>query len=94
VGGYDERFAGHYGTDADFRDRVSLKANIVTLPQKIIRVPRETIPDASTTTYVRKGDPIDAGAIPRIKAARAAIARWRPKTLSFPYRKIYECSNP
>jgi hypothetical protein len=90
IGGYDERFAGHYGTDAEFRDRVARTAAIVMLDEHLIRVPRETIPDASTTTYVRKGAPEDAGAIQRIKAERALEENWRPRRLSFAHRKIYD----
>jgi glycosyltransferase involved in cell wall biosynthesis len=90
VGGYDEALAGHYGTDADFRDRVAQAAAIEMLEEHLIRVPRETIPDASTTTYVRKGAPEDVGAIPRIKAARALVSNWKPLRLSFAHKKIYE----
>jgi glycosyltransferase involved in cell wall biosynthesis len=89
IGGYDERFAGHYGTDADFRDRVVRHADIVLLEQPLIRVPREVVPDASTTTYQRKGAPEDVGAIPRIKAERALDPNWKPRRLSFPYRRIW-----
>ena len=63
IGGYDERFAGLYGTDADFRDRVA-RFPIVMLPERLIRVPRSTIADASTTTYQRK-QPVDDVGIPR-----------------------------
>lgn len=90
VGGYDERFAGHYGTDAEFRDRVAQTTAIEMLDEHLIRVPRETIPDASTTTYQRKGAPEDVGAIQRIKAERALEENWRTRRLSFAHRKIYE----
>lgn len=90
IGGYDERFAGHYGTDAEFRDRVQAKVlGIETLDKlKLWRVPRTTIADASTTTYTRKGDPIDAGAIARIKIQRAMEQEWKPRNLSFPYHLV------
>jgi hypothetical protein len=90
IGGYDERFAGHYGTDAEFRDRVAKTTSIEMLDERLIRVPRETIPDASTTTYVRKGAPEDVGAIQRIKAERALEEGWKTLRLSFAHRKIYE----
>lgn len=89
VGGYDERFAGHYGTDAEFRDRIAKTTEIVMLEEVLVRVPREVIPDASTTTYQRKGAPEDFGAMKRIKAQRELDPHWRPITLSFPYRRIY-----
>lgn len=87
IGGYDERFAGFYGTDADFRNRVAAEAEIVVLGQPLIRVPREVVPDASTTTYERK-TPEDKAAIPRIRAARAAEKDPRPKRLTFPYQRV------
>lgn len=89
IGGYDERFAGHYGTDAEFRDRAAKAADIEMLTAALIRVPREVIPDASTTTYQRKGAPEDDGAIKRIKILRELDPDWRPLRLQFPYRQIY-----
>jgi predicted glycosyltransferase involved in capsule biosynthesis len=89
MGGYDERFAGYYGTDADFRDRLSAVAtNFIALPERIIRVPRETQADASTTTYQRKA-PEDGANIRRIKTERHSIENWKPLALSFPYRRIH-----
>jgi glycosyltransferase involved in cell wall biosynthesis len=89
IGGMDERFAGHYGTDSEFRDRINTRArNVVMMPMVLWRVPRTTIPDASTTTYTRKGDPIDDGAIPRIKAIRNSELGWTTKRLSFPYTQV------
>lgn len=92
IGGYDERFAGHYGTDAEFRDRVAKTTTIEMLDEYLIRVPRETIADASTTNYVRKGAPEDSGAIQRIKAERATLPNWTTRRLTFKYRQIYQCS--
>jgi hypothetical protein len=94
IGGMDERFAGHYGTDSEFRDRINsrVKTAVVMLPEVLWRVPRTTIPDASTTTYTRKGDPIDDGAIAKIKLRRAMEIGWTPKRLSFPYRQIGQWS--
>lgn len=90
IGGYDERFAGHYGTDAEFRDRVIKAAGepeMLSVP--IWRVPRSTIADASTTTYVRKGAPEDVGAIQRIKIERAEDPEWKPLQFRNPYRQIF-----
>jgi hypothetical protein len=87
AGGYDERFAGWYGTDADFRDRVQKVAKVEQLPQVLIRVPREVIPDASTTTYQRK-TPEDGANIQRIKAERKADPDPSPKRGLFPWTKI------
>jgi hypothetical protein len=90
IGGYDERFAGLYGTDGEFRDRVQLAAPIITLPQTLIRVPREVTPDSSTTTYLRK-QPEDAEGIPRVKAERARTPNWRPLRLTFPWEHVAAC---
>jgi glycosyltransferase involved in cell wall biosynthesis len=89
TGGYDERFAGFYGTDADFRDRLrDVCTDFITLPEHLVRVPRETQADASTTHYLRK-QPEDKVGIRRVKAERAGVKNWKPLALSFPYRRIY-----
>jgi hypothetical protein len=88
VGGYDEAFAGLYGTDSDFRTRVRDKTNIVMLKEKLIRVPRHVIPDASTTTYLRK-QPEDAPGIARVKRLREKDPNWRPLRGSFEYDRVY-----
>jgi hypothetical protein len=88
TGGYDERFAGFYGTDADFRDRLTGCSMVAMLREPVIRVPRETVPDASTTTYERKSKE-DGPAIRSIKVQRDAEVGWRPVTLRFPYELVY-----
>jgi hypothetical protein len=89
VGGYDERFAGYYGTDGDFRTRVLSVSEVVHLPYPIIRVPREIVADASTTHYKRK-TPEDGANIKRIKQERAFDPEWRPKRLTFPWELVGE----
>lgn len=88
IGGYDERFAGYYGTDADFRDRVKKIARIELLDDVLIRVPREVVPDASTTTYGRK-EKQDTVNIRRILHERSLIKGWRPLRLLFPYSRVF-----
>lgn len=89
VGGYDERFAGYYGTDGDFRDRLRPVAREVKqLKEFVIRVPRAVIPDASTTTYLRK-QPEDGKNIQRIKGERAALDDPSPLRLTFPYDRVH-----
>jgi hypothetical protein len=56
AGGYDERWAGVYGTDGAFRTRINAIANWKLFPAPLIRFGRETIPDASTTKYERRSD--------------------------------------
>lgn len=88
LGGYDERFAGWYGTDADFRDRVATTAKeTIQLKEVLIRVPRTFIPDASTTTYLRK-QPEDRANIHRIRTERAK-EKWKPLNLTFPYHRVH-----
>lgn len=92
VGGYDERFAGLYGTDGDFRDRVAeLAREIVMLKESIIRVPRQVTPDASTTTYLRK-QPEDSRGLPIVRSQIAALkakGEYKPLNLTFPYHRVY-----
>jgi glycosyltransferase involved in cell wall biosynthesis len=87
VGGYDERFAGYYGTDADFRNRVAEAAEIVMSREVVVRTSREVVPDASTTRYDRKTVEDQIG-LDQVKLDRAKIPDWRPKTLSFPYHRV------
>jgi hypothetical protein len=56
VGGYDERWAGVYGTDGAFRSRLNQKATNQFFPYPLIRYPREVLADASTTTYERRSE--------------------------------------
>lgn len=86
-GGYDERFAGWYGTDGDFRNRVMKQAPIEQLREHLIRIPREVVPDASTTTIERKTPETHAN-LDRIKAERAGAKDKRPKRGLFPYSRV------
>lgn len=88
IGGYDERFSGYYGTDADFRDRVRAAArDVIMLPQHLVRYPREVVADASTTHYGRKEEQ-DHINVSRIRAEREAEGNWRPKNLTFPWERV------
>lgn len=87
AGGYDERFAGYYGTDADVRDRFTATATeVVLLKECVIRVPREVIPDASTTTYQRK-QPEDK-IIPKLLAERR-LRKEPTKRMTFSYHRVF-----
>ncbi|WP_409188441.1 glycosyltransferase family 2 protein [Bradyrhizobium sp. RDM4] len=88
AGGYDENFAGIYGTDALFRDALRATAReIVMLKEVLIRYPREVVADASTTRYLRK-QPEDRAGMAEMGARRAADPHWQPKRLSFPYSRV------
>lgn len=87
IGGYDERLAGLYGSDGDFRSRVTAQCGAPEqLDRVIIRVPRETIPDASTSTYERK-TPADAQ-IKEILTKRNHTPGWKPEHFRFPYERV------
>lgn len=89
VGGYDERFAGYYGTDGDFKNRLAgLPTPIKFIKSPLIRYPRSHIADASTTTYARKQGE-DGVNIKRIKFERSQEEYPAPRTLTFPYHKVY-----
>jgi hypothetical protein len=85
VGGYDEAFSGHYGTDAEYRRRCVSKAPIRILHDFLVRY--EYFMDSSTTRYLRN-QPEDE-AVGHIIAQRGRD--WKPRTLSFPYREIPLC---
>lgn len=55
IGGYDETFAGHYGTDGMWRRRCEEKGKHVFLEDfPLLLIQREIQPDASTTSLDRK----------------------------------------
>lgn len=88
IGGYDERFSGFYGTDAEFRDRVQKTARAIVMRDNVlIRYPREVIPDASTTTYGRKEEQ-DRENVRRIREERAHTPGWKPLRLTFPWERL------
>jgi hypothetical protein len=87
AGGYDERLAGWYGTDGDFRNAVQKVAPVVSFKEPIVRVPREVTPDASTTTLTRRS-PENAAGLDRAKEERAKIKGWRPLRNSFPWVQV------
>jgi hypothetical protein len=87
AGGYDERFAGFYGTDSDFRNRLRHVANMAVVKAPLIRVPRTVVADASTTSYLRKQEE-DAIGIARVKAERAKAEDQRPVRYRFAYDRV------
>lgn len=86
-GGYDERLSGNYGTDGDFLTRVKHRRTIVDLCEVLVRVPRDVVPDASTTTLKRK-DPAEKENIRRLLAERTGDIQWRPLHFSFPHKRV------
>jgi len=85
IGGYDERYAGYYGTDAFFRNGVAaalaeLPGSVEWLSEPVIRVPREVIPEASTAVEFGRKSPVDGAAIRQIRDEISALppAELRP----------------
>lgn len=92
VGGYDERFAGYYGTDGMFlRACEAINGGpLLQLENVLVRYPREVVPDASTTRYRRK-DPADKAAIDKIRKQIRFLSPedQRPKRNTFPWHKVW-----
>ena len=88
IGGYDERFSGHYGTDGEFTRRVeSWSKWVVILPEAAIVYPPSVIPDASTTAYTRKED-FDRVNVKQIRRERESKGAWSPLRLTFPWIQL------
>jgi len=88
MGGYDERFAGIYGTDGDFARRLRPHAQLQWFATPIIRVPSTEVADAATTAYDRK-TPADYEGRERVNRERAQIPNWKSLRYSFPYSRVY-----
>ena len=83
IGGYDERFSGHYGSDGQYRKRLRATAPLVIAQDRLVRYERHG--DSSTTAYQRK--------LPEDSAAVKAIADslqpgTPPIVLTFPYTEV------
>lgn len=90
VGGYDEHYAGHYGTASRWRRRCAAIGHPGHFDDLfLIRYPREVIADANTVTLQRK-EGRDPGAL-------TAIDRWKAENnigvANFvqPYRFVGRC---
>lgn len=87
IGGFDERWAGAYGSDYEFRNRVTANAESVRMIEApLVRYPREVIADASTTDFGRKNSKYAAN----ISRARNRIQAegGPPLRLSYPYERV------
>ncbi len=89
IGGYDEEFSGHYGTDGMYRRRcVATAGEGVKMDVPLIRYPREVIPDASTTEFRRK-EGRKKSDIHDIRKKKQAEGRAdKPWTLTFPWERL------
>lgn len=87
TGGYDERFAGVYGTDGRFKKQVQAVAKVKTFKAPLIRVPREVTPDASTTRY-RRHTPEDEVRRNLIREEIKNSGKREPQRLMFPWVRV------
>lgn len=103
IGGYDERFSGYYGSDADFRERCEAGSRaIVMLPEPLIRYPREIIADASTLpsgwkdgagVMIERKTKYDGEGIARIRRARDAEGEAGAERLAPPLERFIKPRN-
>lgn len=92
TGGYDERMGGCYGTDGAFRDQVrrtvdGLNGQVILLKEPLIRMPREVISDASTSTLERKS-PANSAKIKERRAMIEAAGDLAPRVLTCPWTRV------
>ena len=88
IGGYDEDWCGHYGTDAFFRKRVFRIAPRGHLNIPLVRYWRDIVPDASTNGLPRKEgrDPLAKEKILAAKKARGEEGSI--KVLQFEWERV------
>lgn len=89
IGGYDESFAGHYGTDGMWRRRCEeLAAHVFLTDCPLARVSRDDIPDASTRPEIlaRKQNR-DPEALDDIREYKEALGVGI-QTLRLPWKRI------
>lgn len=89
IGGYDEAYTGIYGCDQEFRTRLWKRGRERHLAHApLIRVGRESIPDASTRGVDRK-TPENRAAKKRVAALKAARGESGIiKTLQFDWERV------
>lgn len=84
AGGYDERFAGYYGTDGDFKRRLERVGKIEQLPEALHEVTPDVCDDCRTVRYGRK-EAQDRAAIPAITKERGSKPPIRNR---FPWHRV------
>lgn len=89
-GGYDEDYAGQYGTSGMFRRRLfqAAKGHILFHDLSLVLYPREVIPDASTTNLARKNGR-DPNAISRISDWKQKNGRNQCFHFLRPFERIF-----
>lgn len=88
-GGYDEDYAGQYGTSGMFRRRLfsAASGHVLFTDMSLILYPREVIADASTTNLPRKHGR-DPNGIRRITEEKKQSGRLAPRHFLQPYSRV------
>ena len=89
MGGYDEDFAGVYGSDGNFRK--CMKAGLREEPTDkftLTHWPRSAISDASTTDWGRKESPYHRSQFPKIEAKSKGPAYRAENHLRFTWEQV------
>lgn len=92
VGGYDEDYSGHYGTDGLYRGRCKQNATVKVLGQDqfyLIQYNREEVSDASTSDLKRK-EGRDPDAIRKVRAWKEEMKRDKVCVHQVPWELIWQ----
>lgn len=88
-GGYDEDFAGAYGSDGNFRKcMMAGLREMLTNDFKLTRYPREVIADASTVDWGRKDSEFHRSRFPKLEAKRKGPAYKAVDHLRFKWEQV------
>jgi hypothetical protein len=90
MGGYDEDFAGTYGSDGNFRKcaRAVLRERI-TDAFHLTRWPRDAISDANTTDWGRKDSEYHRSRFPKLEAKSRGPAYKAVAPIRFTWEQVY-----
>lgn len=91
MGGYDEDFAGCYGSDGNFRKcaRGEGLLEVITPKFKLTRWPREAISDASTTDWGRKDSVYHRSQFPKLEAKAKGPPYKAVSPIRFTWEQVY-----
>lgn len=88
VGGCDEDFQGHYGSDSTFRRGIEAIAYRQDTDACLTLYGRDVIPDASTTAWGRKDSEYASSLVPALRAKRK-MGPYKPeRPIRFPWERV------
>jgi hypothetical protein len=86
IGGYDEDFAGYYGSDCTFRNALKFFSKGKEIDPYLVVYNEKDIPDANTTEFDRKTGPYYAPNVPALALKRRSI--YKPDNpIRFPWER-------